>query len=286
MVPKKRIQLCFLETACTGSYMASGQWRLPTDNGKTKDRLKYYMDLAKLAEKGKITCVFLADWYIGFDVYNDSLEAILKAGHQAGHLDPVPIISAMVVCTSTVSFAATASTSYVSPYILARQFSTSDHLTEGRVGWNIVTSYTKGAAKAMGHEEVVPHDKRHLVADRYMEVVYKLWESIWAPDSVVWSEDVAFDPSKIKKIEHKGKYFNISGRSQIYPSQRTPVLFKAGASKSGVKFAARHAEAIFLNPCTVKQAKKIIAEARTAGAVEGRDPQSLKFFPYIVPIIG
>lgn len=178
--------------------------RSSTDNGRTKDRLKYYTDLAKLAEKGKISCVFLADWYVGFDVYNNSLDTLLQAGHQVAHLDPVPIIAAMAAVTESVSFAATCSTSYVNPYILARQFSTLDHLTEGRVGWNIVTSYTKGAAKAMGLEDVVPHDERYLVADEYMEVVYKLWESSWAPDSVVWRDDCAFDPTKIKKIEHRG----------------------------------------------------------------------------------
>ncbi|KAF4635901.1 hypothetical protein G7Y89_g2196 [Cudoniella acicularis] len=287
MVAKKRIQLCFLETACTGSYMASGQWRSTTDNGKTKDRLKYYTDLAKLAEKGKISCVFLANWYVGFDVYNDSLDTMLKAGHQVGHLDPVPIISAMAAVTKTVAFAAIVSTSYVNPYILARLFSTLNHITNGRVGWNIVTSYTKGTAKAMGHDEVIPRDERYLVADVYMKVAYKLWESSWGPESIVWSDKVAFDPTQIKKIEHKGKYFKMSGRSQIHSSpQRTPVLFQAGTSKSGTAFAGRHAEAMFLNPCTVNQAKKVIAEARTAAASKGRDPQSLKFSPCIVPIIG
>jgi alkanesulfonate monooxygenase SsuD/methylene tetrahydromethanopterin reductase-like flavin-dependent oxidoreductase (luciferase family) len=81
-----------------------------------------------------------------------------------------------------------------------------DYLTEGRVGWNIVTSFTKGSAKALGCEEVVPHDERYLVADEYMEVVYKLWEGSWAPDSVVWSDEMAFDLTKIKKIEHRGKF--------------------------------------------------------------------------------
>ncbi|PMD30654.1 bacterial luciferase-like protein [Hyaloscypha variabilis F] len=266
MAPNKRIQLCFLETACTGSYMASGQWRSSTDNGKTKDRLKYYMELAKLAERGKISAIFLADWYVGFDVYGGGLYTMLASGHQVAHLDPVPIISAIAAVTETVSFAATVSTSYVNPYILARQFSTLDHLTDGRVGWNIVTSHTKGAAKVMGLEKPVEHDERYLVADEYMEVVYKL---------------------KIKKIEHKGKCFTMSGRSQLHPSpQRTPVLFQAGTSKPGIGFVARHAEAMFLNPCTVKQGKKVIAEARAAAAAEGRDPASLKFFPCIVPIIG
>jgi alkanesulfonate monooxygenase SsuD/methylene tetrahydromethanopterin reductase-like flavin-dependent oxidoreductase (luciferase family) len=164
------------------------------------------MELAKIAERGKISAIFLADWYVGFDVYGGGLDTMLASGHQVAHLDPVPIISAMAAVTETVSFAATVSTSYVNPYILARQFSTLDHLTDGRVGWNIVTSHTKGAAKAMGLEKPVEHDERYLVADEYMEVVYKLWESSWADDSVVWDHDLAYDPSKIKKIEHKGKW--------------------------------------------------------------------------------
>lgn len=133
------------------------------------------------------------------------MDAMLKAGHQVAHLDPIPIITAMAACTESVSFAATASTSYVNPYILARQFSTLDHLTGGRVGWNIVTSWSKAAAQALGEDDVIPHDERYALADEYMDVMYKLWESSWADDSVVWSDDTAFEPSKIRKIEHKGK---------------------------------------------------------------------------------
>jgi hypothetical protein len=147
--------------------------RSPTDYSKTKDRLQYYLDLAKVAEKGKISTVFFADWYAGFEVYTDSLDPMLSAGHQVGHMDPIPIISAMAAVTETVAFAATASTSYVNPYVLARQFSTLDHLTEGRVGWNIVTSWSKAAANALGADDVVPHDERYVQADENMNVVYK-----------------------------------------------------------------------------------------------------------------
>lgn len=110
----------------------------------------------------------------------------------------------MAAVTESVSFAATASTSYVNPYILARQYSTLDHLCDGRVGWNIVTSWSKAAANALGQEDVTPHDERYEVAHEYMDVVYKLWESSWGPESVVWSDDTAYDPTQIKKIVHKG----------------------------------------------------------------------------------
>ncbi|KAK9419558.1 putative Luciferase-like domain-containing protein [Seiridium unicorne] len=287
--PLKRIQLCFLETACTGGYMASGQWKRSDDVSTTKDTLKYYTNLAKLAERGKISAIFFADWYAGFDVYGGSLDACLKTGHQVAHLDPLPIVAAMAAVTDSVALAVTMSTSYANPYVLARQFSTLDHLTGGRCAWNIVTSWSKSSANALGFEDVIPHDERYLVADEYMDVVYKLWEGSWAPDSIVWDKEngVAFDPSKIKKIEHKGKYFNISGRNQVHPSpQRTPVLFQAGTSKPGTAFASKHAEAIFLNTASIPQAKEVVANLRAQAAANGRDPKSIKFFPCIVPIIG
>ncbi|KAK4961163.1 hypothetical protein LTR10_001653 [Elasticomyces elasticus] len=261
--------------------------RSAEDNGKSKDRIKYWTWLAQLAERGKISAIFIADWYVGFDVYGGSLDACLKAGHQVAHLDPVPLIAAMAAVTSSVSFAPTISTTYVKPYILARQLSTLDHVTEGRCGWNIVTSHTNSSAQALGFDEIIAHDERYAMAEEYMDIVYKLWESSWADDSVVWAEDLAYDPEKIKRIEHKGKYFSVMGRSQVHPSpQRTPVLFQAGTSKSGTAFAARHAEAIFMNPSTTKLCKSQIAAARAEATSQGRDPATLKFFPCIVPIIG
>lgn len=211
----------------------------------------------------------------------------MKAGHQVAHLDPVPLISAMAAVTSSVSFAPTVSTTYVKPYILARQFSTLDHITEGRCGWNIVTSHTNSSAQALGFDQIIAHDERYAMAEEYMDVVYKLWESSWADDSVVWADDLAFDPSKIKKIEHKGKFFNMLGRNQVHPSpQRTPVLFQAGTSKAGTAFAAKHAEAVFMNPATPKLCKAQITAARAEAERQGRDSSTLKFFPCIVPIIG
>ncbi|KAI0483340.1 coenzyme dependent N5,N10-methylene tetrahydromethanopterin reductase [Xylariaceae sp. FL0804] len=321
--PPKRIQLCFLELACKSGYMASGQWkcvrprwplpscssddddddvadfqflslssrRRPDDVSGTKDTLKYYTDLARLAERGKVSAVFFADWYAGFDVYGGGLDACLAAGHQVAHMDPLPIVSAMAAVTDSVAFAVTMSTSYCNPYTLARQFSTLDHLLGGRCAWNIVTSWSKSAALALGHDDVVPHDERYAMADEFMEVVYKLWESSWAPDSVVWDTSpggVAFDASRIRRVEHRGRYFRTSARAQVHPSpQRTPVLFQAGTSTAGAAFAARHAEAVFLNAATAAQARDAVAAARKrAKEVEGRDPSSLRFFPCIVPYIG
>ncbi len=172
MAPKQ-IQLCFLEIPCVGGYMASGQWKRDDDTSLTKDRIKYYTDLAKLAERGKISAIFFADWYAGFDVYGGSMDEVLRRGHQVAHLDPMLIIPSMAVATESLSFAVTVSTTYSKPYVLARQFSTLDHLTEGRVAWNVVTSHTDSSARALGMEHITPHDERYLVADEFMDVVYK-----------------------------------------------------------------------------------------------------------------
>lgn len=193
----------------------------------------------------------------------------------------------MAAVTTSLAFSPTVSTTYVKPYILARQFSTLDHLAEGRCGWNIVTSHTNGSARALGFENFPAHDERYAMAEEYMDVVYKLWESSWSEDAVVWDGDLAYDPAKIQKIEHKGKHFSVSGRHQVHPSpQRTPVLFQAGTSKTGTAFAARHAEAVFMNPATIPLCKTQITAAREQAAAQGRDPSSLRFFPCIVPIIG
>ncbi|KAF2108487.1 luciferase-like domain-containing protein [Lophiotrema nucula] len=232
MAPK-RIQICFLEIACIGGYTASGQWKRPEDTSTTKDKLKYYTDLAKLADRGKVSAIFFADWFVGFDVYGGGLDTMLKAGHQVAHLDPYAIVSAMAAVTENVSFAVTQSTTYSTPYVLARQFSALDHLTGGR---------------SLGRESFMEHDERYSLADEFMDVVYK----------------------QDQEIEHKGNYFNMSGRSQVHPSpQRTPALFQAGKFKFGTAFATKHAATIFLNCVNAAQAKKTISDMRAAAAANG-----------------
>ena len=264
--PTKRIVLNFFEYACTGSHMSPGQWRDPSDQSHTKDRLAYWTNLAKLAERGKISYIFFADSYGGQEVFAGNSDAQLKAGNQTASMDPMVLIPAMAAVTKTLGFGVSASTSYLNPYMLARTFSSLDHLTEGRVAWNIVTSWAKSAALSLGFEDVVPHDERYAMADEYMDLCYKFWESSWADDAAVWDRErrVAFEPEKVKYLEHNGrsrwlvllsklraladrsmigKYFKMKGRYQTHPSpQRTPVLFQAGTSKSGRAFASKHAE--------------------------------------------
>lgn len=261
----------------------------PNDKGTTKDRLPYWLNLARIAERGKISFIFFADSYSTFDIYGGAPDAMLRCGSQFAVNDPLVIIPAMASVTKTVGFGVTGSTTYLPPYLLARTFSTLDHLTEGRVAWNIVTSHSSSAAKALGHDKVVPHDERYAQAEEYMDVVYKLWESSWADDAVRFDPEtrVAFEPSKIKRIEHDGKYHKLSGLAQLHPSpQRTPVLFQAGTSKSGRSFAAKHAEAVYIGGLVPSQTKDSVISIRAEAASKGRDPSSLKFFVGISPIIG
>lgn len=131
---------------------------------------------------------------------------MLRAGAHVATLDPVTLVSAMAAVTKTVGFGLTASTSYLTPFTLARTLTSLDHLTNGRVAWNVVTSWSKSTAKALGYDDVVPHDERYAVAQEYMDLMYKFWESSWGPESAVWDRErrIAFDPEKVKKIEHKG----------------------------------------------------------------------------------
>ncbi len=205
-------------------------------------------------------------------------------------IDPLLLISAMAAATTNLSFGITATTSYVHPYELARRFSTLDHLTNGRVGWNVVTGYLDSAARQFGAKNQELHAKRYEVADEYMDVVYKLWESSWADDAVVHdaASAVYTRPERVRQINHRGKYFeSVPGPHICEPSpQRSPVIYQAGSSGPGMAFAAKHAEVIFIAAHKPEVAKKRVEAARSGAAAAGRDPASLKVLALLCPIVG
>ncbi|KAE9982771.1 hypothetical protein EG328_010635 [Venturia inaequalis] len=269
--------------------MASGQWKSPDDNTKSKDTLEYYQWMAKLAEKGKITSIFFADVYGGHESFQGSMAPTFKSGSGVATLDPVVVVSAMAAVTKSVSFAITGSTSYIKPYIIARTWSTLDHMTRGRIAWNVVTSYSNSAAKAMGLDAVVPTLERYAAAQEFMELIYQLWEKSWDDGAAKWqaSPEVAYDAEKIHRIEYLGKYHKFSGYSQVHPSpQRTPVLFQAGASKSGINFAGNHAEGIYTDISTIPELKAYTQKIRAAAVSHNRDPSTIKIFAGMMPYLG
>ncbi|KAK7748311.1 hypothetical protein SLS62_008678 [Diatrype stigma] len=195
----------------------------------------------------------------------------------------------MAAVTKNLSFAITASTSFEPPFLLAKRFSSLDHFTKGRFGWNIVTSWKKAAFKAIGLETPIDHDERYLQADEYLRVLYKLWEGSWADDAVAPDpeNDSYADPDKIRTINHKGKYFALNSRHIVDPSpQRTPFLFQAGTSPAGSEFAATHAEGIFVSSHSPSLLRPKVAKIRELAAARGRDPRSLRFFATYTPVVG
>ena len=181
----------------------------------------------------------------------------------------------------------TSALTYELPYALARKFSTLDHLTKGRVAWNVVTSYLNSAAVNLGLRQQISHDERYDLADEFLEVSYKLWEGSWDEDAVLRDREkgIFTDPTKVHPIGHKGKYFEVPGIHLSEPSpQRTPVIFQAGASSRGRAFAAKHAEGVFIAPATVAQARVVADDIRDRAEKEGRRRDSLKVFALLTVI--
>jgi FMN-dependent oxidoreductase (nitrilotriacetate monooxygenase family) len=195
--------------------------------------------------------------------------------------DPLLAVSAMAAATERLGFGITVSTTYESPYLLARKFSTLDHLTGGRRGWNIVTSLLDSAARnIIGRDRQIPHDERYAIAQEFVEVTYKLWEGSWEPGAVVRdrTRGVYTDAAKVHAIEHEGRYFSVPGAHLVEPSpQRTPVLFQAGTSTAGREFASRNAELVFASDPRPEVLRANIEDIRRRAVAVGRKPDSIKF---------
>ncbi|GME32764.1 putative xenobiotic compound family protein [Neofusicoccum parvum] len=285
---KKHVLLNAFDMSTVG-HLSPGQWKNPNDRSAHKRKLDYWIDLAKLLERGGINALFLADTYGGYDTYEGSLDNCIRRAAQWPVTDPTIPISAMAAVTKNLAFGITASTTFEPPFLLAKRFSTLDHLTNGRIGWNIVTSWKKAAFKAIGLDSPIEHDERYVQADEYLRVLYKLWEGSWSDDAIV--EDKENDtyalPEKIREIHHHGKYFNLDSRHIVDPSpQRTPFLFQAGTSPAGSKFASTHAEAIFVSSHSPIPLRPKIDNIRRLAAEAGRDPRSIKVFATFCPIVG
>lgn len=263
------------------AHQSPGLWRHPEDQSWRYKDLEYWTELAKLLERGRFDGLFIADVLGTYDVYGASDEAAIRQAAQIPVGDPLLLVSAMALVTEHLGFGITTGTGFEHPYPFARRISTLDHLTKGRIGWNVVTGYLPAAARNMGQTDQPAHDARYDHADEYLEVLYKLWEGSWEDDAVVRDRErgVFTDPDKVHHIGHSGTHFSVPGVHLAEPSpQRTPVIYQAGSSPRGVRFAAENAEAIF----TAAPTKAILAETvstiRRELELAGRDPYSAKIF--------
>ena len=174
----KQIRLNAFAMNCV-AHQSPGLWTHPDDRSSQYNRLGYWLDLARTLERGRFDGLFLADVLGVYDVYGGNVDAALRNAAQVPVNDPLMLVSAMASVTDNLGFGITCTLSYEPPYPFARRISTLDHLTDGRIGWNIVTGYLDSAARGMGKAKQTAHDDRYDVAEEYMEVVYKLWEGSW-----------------------------------------------------------------------------------------------------------
>jgi FMN-dependent oxidoreductase (nitrilotriacetate monooxygenase family) len=283
----REIRLNAFDMNCV-SHLSAGLWTHPRDRGHTYKDLSYWLELAKLLERGKFDGIFLADVLGVYDVYGGNANAALRQCAQIPVNDPVLVVPAMATVTEHLGFGVTCTLSFEPPYQFARRMSTLDHLTGGRIGWNIVTGYLDSAARGAGFSNQTSHDMRYDMADEYMEVVYKLWEGSWEDDAVVRdrANGIFAAPEKVHRIRHEGKYYRLDAIHLCEPSpQRTPLLYQAGASARGRELAAKHAECVFVTG-SKRIVKSNVADIRQRAAAHGRGRSEILMFAGLSVIVG
>jgi len=273
----------------TVGHISHGLWRHPRDRSTGYKRLPYWLDLARTLERGLFDGLFLADVTGVYDVWGGNADAALRDAIQLPINDPAVLVGAMAGVTRHLGFGITATISAEQPHAFARRMSTLDHLSEGRIGWNIVTGFLDSAARARGDKATAGHDQRYDRADEFMDLVYRLWESSWDDDAVVADRErgIYADPAKVRPIHHEGPFYTLDAVHPCEPSpQRTPLLFQAGASARGTAFAARHAEIVFVPNQGLQATAAVVRKLRAAMAEAGRDPSQARFVTTLQVVTG
>jgi FMN-dependent oxidoreductase (nitrilotriacetate monooxygenase family) len=268
----KHIKLNAFDMNCVG-HIQQGLWTHPRDQSTRYLDLNYWTDYAKRLEAGLFDGIFFADVVGVYDVLGSSPDAAVKGAVQVPVNDPMMLIPAMASVTEHLGFGVTANLTYESPYLFSRRMSTLDHLTKGRIGWNIVTGYLDSAARAAGLSGQTAHDDRYDLADEYMALVYQLWEGSWEEGAVLADRQrgVYADASKVHLVKHQGPQYQVQAMHLAEPSpQRTPLLYQAGSSARGSRFAATHAECVFLNGQSMPGVKAIVEGIRGQAVAQGR----------------
>ena len=283
----RQIRFNAFDMNCVG-HQSPGLWAHPRDRSWQYKDLEYWTGLATTLERGLFDGIFIADVLGVYDVYKGDAEHAIRQGAQIPVNDPLQLVPAMAVATEHLGFGITASISFEHPYPFARRMSTMDHLSKGRAGWNIVTSYLESGARNLGQSSQVAHNDRYDVAEEYVEVLYKLWEGSWEEGAVVRDREARIfaHPEKVHEIGHEGRFFQVPGFHLCEPSpQRSVVLYQAGASGRGKAFAAQHAECVFVAAPTRPILKAYVADIRRQTAAAGRDPRKLYIYTLLTVIV-
>jgi FMN-dependent oxidoreductase (nitrilotriacetate monooxygenase family) len=257
----------------------SSAWRYGEVDPLSYIDIEYYRNIGRISERGTLDAIFLAD--------GPALAGNPGSG-PAGRLEPTLVLTAIALATERIGVIATASTSYNSPYNLARRLASLDHISGGRAAWNAVTTAGDAAAQNFGLTGAPVHDDRYGRAEEFVEIAFKLWDS-WEDDAIIAdrASGVFADRDKVHTIDHQGKYFSVRGPLNIPRSpQGRPVLVQAGGSEHGRQLAARYADAVFTTQTTLEDGQAFYAEMRERAAAFGRDPDSIKIMPGLSTVIG
>ncbi|MCB8877957.1 NtaA/DmoA family FMN-dependent monooxygenase [Acidisoma silvae] len=264
------------------------EWREPFAQGGQFWDGQFYMDMARTLERACFDYIMMEDKLMVAQTYGGTPDAGLRTAIMAPKHDPAPLAVAMGMVTQRLGVVATMSTLAYPPFLMARLASTIDSLTKGRFGWNIVTSAEDLAAQNFGLEKLPPRELRYEMADEYMEVMGKLFES-WDEDAVVLDREAGLytDPAKVHTIDHKGRFFSVRGPLNTVPSpQRRPLYVQAGASPRGRDFAARHADSIISVATGVESMKAFRADIRARAEKLDRNPDDIKILFTVTPVLG
>jgi FMN-dependent oxidoreductase (nitrilotriacetate monooxygenase family) len=268
----------------------SSAWANPRNETENFPRLSHWQQVARLLEEGDFDFLFFADG-VGYPS-DDGVapDAVVRGAVQIPTHDPSSVIAALAATVSRLNFVVTASTTAERPFLMARRFATLDHLTEGRIGWNIVNSDNQHAlVKLLGFREIMAHDKRYDRADEFVDLVTALWEGSWEDDALVIDKvnGVFADPDKVHRITHHGENFDLDGLFTVVPSpQRTPTLFQAGASPRGRDFAAATAECVYMQEPTVEKMLATTTDIRDRAERRGRRRDDIKILNGASIIVG
>lgn len=273
--PKRQMHIGVLLLAA--GNMVSG-WRLPEAQAGSQN-FPLIRGVAEKAESGKLDFVFLADGLNSFPGMHPSM--VLR-------FEPLTLLGALAITTERIGLAVTASTTYTEPYNLARMLASLDHLSGGRIAWNIVTGAFPQAAANFGTAKHPPQEERYAIAEEFVEVAKGLWDS-WEEDSFVMNKVTGqfVDAARMHELNHHGKFYHVQGPLNITrPPQGYPVFMQAGASDTGVNFAAKYAEVVFAVHQNMDTAAAFTKRLRDLAATYGRNPAQLKVLPGLCTIVG
>lgn len=273
---KRQLRLGSILHGASGNMSA---WRHPAAQADASINFDFVKNTAIKAEEGKLDFLFVAD---GLYINEKSIP------HFLNRFEPLTVLSALAAITSRLGLVGTVSTSYSDPFTVARQFASLDHLSNGRSGWNVVTSPLEGSAKNFSREKHPEHALRYRIADEYLDVVKGLWDS-WEEDAFTRDKATGqyFDPAKLHTLDHHGDFFQVAGPLNIGRTpQGRPIIFQAGASDDGKKLAARHADAIFTHHETLEAAQEFYRDVKSQLERFGRSPEELHIFQGVSLIVG